>query len=547
MVFIYAPDATPTECATNGYGILQAMSCEVYEEINGAFYVKIKIPQGSTNSEYFLKDAIIKCPTHRGVQQFRLDGPSRTLDELYATAWHITYDLAKDIIMEEDWSAKTGSQVLPLLLASGTYETRFDGMSTNTTVNNLVIIRGSILSAIMDVPRGNCFLTKYGGEIDRDNYTFNIPTSIGMDNGLRVAYKKNLVGMRIDENTSKIATRIIPTCLAADDTFLLLTEEYIDSDNIDEYPYPLIKTIHYSDIKVGKVVDGDTPYPTEASAMTEMRTRVAALYAAGVDLPIVSVAINFVLLADLKEYEEYADLEVANLGDTVKGGYLGYIFNHRIISITYDSLHEKMIGVVLGSVKDTFAGTIYSQDVSLSALTDRMNGALMQGEGYNEVSISHDDGFKSTATVGGKAIETKMNATDGISIEADGTKVFGVDVEGHQFSESLSDSEDPDFKAIVGTRVDGAETIYGIHGYLKDRDADPEEWNHVFTLDIWRGEGYFVNLMTELGRPNFEFVSLGGTEGQVAQIGYYDGSDYKYLEVNEDGFYKVDGASRTAF
>jgi phage minor structural protein len=485
MVFIYAPDATPAECLTNGYGHIDVLKCTVYEQVNGEFTCNISIPVDSENAEYFVREAIIKCPTHRGVQLFRLAKPIFDMQQTTAVGWHISYDMANDVIMSGDFSAKTGVLALPLVLAAGTYETRFSGTSDISTLNNMLIVRGSLLGALINVADDNCFLTKWGGEIERDNFVFNIPASIGADNGMRVAYKKNLTGMKITEDDSKVATRIIPTCLDEDDSILALTEVYIDSDNIDDYPLPKIRTIHYKDIKVGKEVDGSVTYPTQASARSEMQARVAALYTAKIDLPRVTVDINFELLGDTAEYSEYADLESVSLGDTIKGGYRGIIFDHRVAAINYDGVADKMESVILGAVKSNFASSKYAQDINISALNDKFSTAVMQGDKYNEVYIDHTDGFvASCASLNSKAVlnGSKIGFYDATT-DAFLGGLASVDSLVALIAQVLTDSESPDFYAKIGTHTDDdSKEWHGIRGFL---ETDGSYVNTVAIDSMW--------------------------------------------------------------
>lgn len=385
MIYIFSPNATPTDLLTNGYGILECTSCSVYEELNGEFSCFVSIPLDTKNEEYFVGDAIVKIPTHRGVQYFRLQVPETQLTGKTATGYHISYDMSNDMILNGYISASDGDTALNYILNSGTYEDRFSGSSDISIINNARIVRTPLLSALMDGGRNNSFVSRWGGEIERDNFTFNINTRLGADNGARVSYKKNLSGLRITEDYTKIATRIYPTCLKADDTVLIYSGSgYIDSPELSTYPMPKIKHIHYSDIKVGAEVDGSVLYPDEASAIAEMLARVQALYAAGQDKPQVTVE------ASVANLPEYAEL---NLGDTVKGGFRDWVFNHRVVSVNYDGLYDRMISVTLGAVKSSFQGTMYAQTAQVQAISDSLEGVVYQGEKYNEVYIDHTNGF----------------------------------------------------------------------------------------------------------------------------------------------------------
>lgn len=554
MIFIYAPTSTPEECITNGYGHIDVTKCVVYEEINGAFNCNISIPVNTTNAEYFVREAIIKCPTHRGVQLFRLSKPVINMQEMSAIGWHISYDMTNDIIMSGDFSAKTGVQALPLILAAGSYETRFTGSSDISTLNNLLIVRGSLLGALINTADSNCFLTKWGGEIERDNFVFNIPETIGADRGLRVAYRKNLTGMTITEDDSNVTTRIIPTCLDEDDSILALTEVYINSSHIADYPLPKIRTIHYTDIKVGKTVDGAVPYPTQTSARLAMQERVAALYAAGIDLPRVTVDVSFALLGDTAEYAEYADLETVSLGDTIKGGYRDIIFDHRIVAVNYDGLNDKLESVIMGAVKSNFASSKYAQDINVSALNDRLSTAVIQGDKYNDVYIDHTDGFVAEcASLNSKAV-------------LNGSKIGFYDMDTNEFigglalvnglvallSQLLADKEDPDFYATIGSRLDASVYWRGIYGFYwgEGLDEGADRYFPTFALECMEdGPDMRMSHMLLTYQDNRKFyfdiakdMWIGMHTGEAGE-GTYGGIMLTNYEDSPHGFIEVESGS----
>lgn len=467
MIYIFSPDASPAELLTNGHGILECSSCSVYEELNGEFSCFVSIPLDTKNEEYFVGDAILKIPTHRGVQYFRLQVPEVQLTGKTATGYHISYDMSNDMILNGYIAASDGDTALNYILHSGTYENRFSGSSDISIINNARIVRTPLLSALMDGGRNNSFVSRWGGEIERDNFTFNINARLGADNGARVSYKKNLSGLRITEDYTKIATRIYPTCLKADDTILVYSGSgSIDSAELSAYPLPKIKHIHYSDIKVGQEVDGSILYPDEASAIAEMLARVQALYASGQDKPQVTVEAS---VANLPEYSSL------NLGDTVKGGFRDWVFDHRVVSVNYDGLYDRMISVTLGAVKSSFQGTMYAQSAQVQAISNSLEGAVFQGEKYNEVYIDHTDGFVAECS----ALNSKMVANGlklGFYDMTSDDFVGGLtNIGGHVglMAKILTNNEHPDFYAEIGDVIIGDHNWNGLFGFIAGDTTTP--------------------------------------------------------------------------
>ena len=195
--FVYPKSATASDLLTNGYGRIECTKCDVSEDINADFYAEIEVPRGSVNEEYVIGGAILKIPCHRGFQYFRIGLPVQYLRVIKVKAWHISYDLAADMIINSWWDAKTAQEALTGILHAGLTETRFSGTTDITTSANLRSVRSSVLSTLIDSRRDNSFVKIWGGEAYRDNFTFDMRSSLGSDGGVRIAYKKNLTGLDI--------------------------------------------------------------------------------------------------------------------------------------------------------------------------------------------------------------------------------------------------------------------------------------------------------------------------------------------------------------
>jgi phage minor structural protein len=389
-------------------GKIEPISAVIRQEINGEYSCDVEIALSDNLAEYFDIDAIVYLDDANGtVQQFRLERPTKTLDSLRAFGWHISQDLAHDMILNDAWITQTGSAVLPDLLQSGISETRFTGTSDITTENSLRIVRSSVLNALIG-DQDNSFINRFGGEIERDNFTVNMLSRLGAERGYRIAYKKNLTGIEIIDDASTIVNRIVPTFLNASDAAVLLPETYIDSVRIGDTAIPHVRSIHYGDIKVGEEVDGVVPYPTLASAYSEVRDRVAAMYDAGIDRPALTVDVQFVQLRNTLEYADFAMLETVLLGDTIRADYEDYTVTNRVVAYEWDAVLKRYNKIILGTVRpsvDAMTASIATQvaesvDINvrerlvssivseLVKINEHINGSM----GYYSTTVTNADG-----------------------------------------------------------------------------------------------------------------------------------------------------------
>jgi len=393
-------------------GQINPISAVIRQEINGEYSCEVQIAQSDPLAQYFGIDAIVYLDDADGkVQQFRLERPEKTLDSLRAFGWHISQDLAHDMIMNSAWITQTGAAVLPDLLTKGISETRFSGTSDITAENSLRIVRKSILNALIG-DDDNTFLNRWGGEIERDNFTVNMKQRLGADRGYRIVYRKNLTGIEIIDDASTIVNRIVPTFLNASDAAVLLPETYIDSDRIGDTAIPHVQAIHYGDIKVGAETDGEIPFPTLASAYAEVRARVQALYDGGIDRPMLTAVVEFVQLRNTVEYADYTALETVLLGDTIRADYEDYTIINRVVAYEWDAALKKYNSITLGAVRpsvDSMTASIVTQvSDSVSAnvgerlvssivselvkINEHINGSM----GYYSTTVTNADGSRLT-------------------------------------------------------------------------------------------------------------------------------------------------------
>jgi len=452
-VLIY--ESSETAFTSNGLGGLFPSSCTVTESINGEFSLSMSHPRDELGKwEKLAVGRVIKAWTYRGYQLFRvykIDKPIFEQIPVYAN--HIFYDLLDNFILDTRPSATTAVLAGQAILSGCAEATNFTFTSDIAGIATAYYVRTNPVAAFIG-DDDQSMINRWGGEIVRDNFGAAINNQIGANNGVVIAYRKNLTGLTMTEDISASYSDICPTALDKEGGVLKLPEVYVTSTHT--LPKKRYTTTHFSDIKVGATVEGVIPYPDTATAYIEMRARCNAMFTAGLNRPAVTLECSFASLDGVDGYSQFAALSAVGLGDTVtvKHEPMNVDLSLRVITVNWNVLTECYSEVTIGDRKPNLGKTVTGIDASIANLDQSMSGVIMQGEEYNNVYINYQDGFVCESTVGGKAIRISMNATDGLSITADGVKVMGVDSNGHLYATRFADPDDPSRFAQLGL-IDG--------------------------------------------------------------------------------------------
>ncbi len=468
---IYAPNSTVAQLATNGIGNILCTSASVHEEINGEFSITIKVAEASDHLDSVVCGAIVRANTPRGPQLFRLSKPTETLDGgKEAFGWHISYDLHQDMILNRSWAGKTGAEVLPDILQAGISESRFSGTSDISLISDMRIVRTSVLGAIIG-EQDNSYVNRWGGEIERDNFTVNMRARLGADKGVVIEYRKNLMGLTYEEDDDELANRIIPTGLDSDNSVIMLPEVYIDSERISETPLPHTRHVHFGDIKVGAKDDaGNVLYADAAAVQTKLRELVAEMYEQGVDLPLKSATVEFIDLSQTEEYKDFAVLQTVEIGDTVRCKYKNTFISKRVVSYDFDSLTNEYINIVLGNVVPVLGDSLWAQDLDLSALRAGVNSSLKEGEEYYGVAITNKDGFMTNSNIGGQQVTAKFNASQLAWYNASNDIIGGMALVNSvlaMIAGVLTNNINGECYAKIGDFTESGITYHGVSIFLK--------------------------------------------------------------------------------
>lgn len=353
MIQIYAP--SNTNFSKNGTSLLPT-SCMLSMQINGTWSVFIENALDD-RFQNIVENAVLSAPTPYGQQLFRITQMDKSDTGVSATAVPIFLDAQNDtFIYDQRPTDKTGQQALDILMDG----TKYTGHSDITTLNTAYYQMKNLIECLASDDE-NSFLNRWGGEIRFDDYDIYINERLGADNGARVEFGFNLSSIQESIDMSSVVTKIVPV---AYNGYTLPDGETVNSPNIDKYPIHYIRTIHYDDIKLAEDATEGEEDVTVCDTLDELyqalRTRAAAEYDSGIDIPSITYQVDMVDLAKTEEYAAFKDLVTVNLGDTahVKHRRLDIETQARIVALEYDCIQQKVTSLTIGdSVKDYFDKT----------------------------------------------------------------------------------------------------------------------------------------------------------------------------------------------
>lgn len=386
MIRLYAENETDFE--NNGLAVLDADIKEntVEEKMNGIYEFDFAYLSSGKYANLLDGDMIVKAPTPDGDQLFRIIKVKKNIGYLEVNCYHIFYDLAGNFIEDINIVGQNGQDALDHMDTGMQYPTRFKFMSNISQARNARMVRLNAVQALLDASQDNSFLSRWGGEIKRDNFTVSVNDVRGNDKGFKVQHGKNLTGYEAEIDYSTVVTKIMPYGYDG----LMLPEKYVDSPLKDKYAFTRIKKIEYKDIKA---IDPDATTTDEDAvpleqAYAQLRTAASREFSVNkIDIPTSNFKITFKNLADTKEYADFKALEKALPWDYVTVVTPDFNITSRMISYQYDALIKQYKKIELGNYVPAFTDTttnlVNNVNDGLANLTDDINHVAKSADGKN--------------------------------------------------------------------------------------------------------------------------------------------------------------------
>ena len=329
-------DYKANDLTTQGFGALSdCISCDITEELNGAFTLEMTYPLNGLHAEYLATgNIIIVKPSHnQSAQPFRINQLKKSFaNNIKVYANHICYDMAGYYIK----GAYTKNSLADLftLLNGWTWTTDdplahdfrfFTDKSSNAT---FTMPQCQTLRSWMGGQEGS-ILDTYGGEWEYDGFNCFLHSRRGKDTGIRISYGKNLAEYE-NEKTNNDVSHLI--------TYWTKNGTYAFSNVIPTGMSCAFRTVYY---------DASNEFenqPSTADLNTVANIQIAKINPSAQTITVTPAQIG---------------KDVIGLGDGVLVCYEN-VFATRVIKTVWDALTGSYKSLQLGSRKENIADTIKS-------------------------------------------------------------------------------------------------------------------------------------------------------------------------------------------
>ncbi|PEJ75494.1 endopeptidase [Bacillus wiedmannii] len=358
----------------------------VEEELNDLFLFSFSYPLFAPRGLEIEGMSIIKVPTPDGDQLFRVVTPKVSMGEIKAVCYHIFYDLTENLIEDIFIQPTNGSAAMARLSSGCQYKHPFTFYSDITNISTARIVRKNPVEAMLDTSQDNSFVNRWGGELKRDNFDVKMLQNRGMDRGVVIRHKKDLLGYEGNVDWKSPITRIMPQGFDG----LFLPEKYVDSPLINKYPHPKIKVVECKHIKaaIGENADDEDAVPLE-EAYRLLRQAAKDMFAIQkVDQPKANYNVKFQELSQTEEYKDYKHLQSVYMADTVtvKHQEDGIDIKGKVIAYKYDPIKKEYLDITIGNFKESFTDVSGRIDLVQEELSN-MSGSILDAAKANATSL----------------------------------------------------------------------------------------------------------------------------------------------------------------
>jgi len=375
MLTVYSKETT--SFSTLGIGVLRDFLSNplITEELNGAYTLEFQYAKDGYLSEYLIEQNIIKA----NGQAFRIWNIKKDMQKITVFAKHIFFDLSFNFLSDVYPKNLTAQSAFAWLLNHAAVSTNFSVTGNCTAVASGRYVRKTFIDAIFN--EDNALVKKFGGELSYDNFNITVHEQRGSNANFSIRYKKNLTGIDFNLDFSNVATRIVPIGFDG----LTIDSTYVESSRASNYFTPLYKTYEFSDIKYDP--DDEEAYHTLAEAKQALTDAANELFNKDIDLPQISIGINFVELSKCTEYENYSNLETVHLGDTIKViiPELNIDTTARVNKTVYDCILKRFIKLDIGSAKQS----VTRSQINVENQIKKSENFLTQAQQNAENLINH--------------------------------------------------------------------------------------------------------------------------------------------------------------
>lgn len=343
------------ETVFDSFGICplaDAISCLVTWERNSTYVLDMEYPKdGRFVSEIKAERIILADPYDGAPEQepFRISSIEWDMNgNMILHAEHISYQLNYIIVGKHSgytrYPAKVWQNIQGDILTANPFSFDTDITDENGTVMHYYWDEPVPLRKVIGGMRGS-MVDLYGGDIVWNRYTVKLLRSWGSNNGVKIAYSKNLTGLTYTIDMEGCYSGVVP--------YWADTENYVQGTvQSVAHSYAFDRVIPY---------DASEEFSTQPT-VADLNARGLSYVTVNAKTPAISVDVEFFPLWQTKEYAHLAALEHVGPCDTVQTMYppLDLDISAKVVRTVYDSLAERYTELTVSSAKQTLADTIFS-------------------------------------------------------------------------------------------------------------------------------------------------------------------------------------------
>lgn len=376
MIKVYDPEEK--QFKTNGLGTMQPLSC-VETKKKGLEGWKLEIKASIEHKELLVKDNIVMAQTkEKGAQAFRLQEPKISNKQIEITANHVFYDADSLILVDVRPEEKSAVDYMRWCndrtdtTSPFTFSGDAEGVGTN------YFIRRTLLEAMEQAQE------TFHAVFDCNNFSLAIMKKVGNDNGYKVAYGKDIQGIKVEQSWKDVVTKILPVGTNG----LMLPEEFLKADISYKVPYT-------------KIIKFDVPESDKDGNNIPEKTRIETLRGMAQDY------LNANKYPKIS-YEVKADVpQDLSIGDTIHikhplvdipaevQGYTYDCNSKRVKSITFGNYNVSNSNFYQSSVKSAVNSAVGDIKDSIGNQNQRI-GAVDEAVAKMGEEIKNSSGFYMT-------------------------------------------------------------------------------------------------------------------------------------------------------
>lgn len=334
--------------------LADCIECMVTEERNGGYTLEMHYPRGGMWAKEISVDRIILAQPYDNAehpQPFRIVTVTYDMNgDIQVDAEHISYELNSVIIGKNSQSPGTRYpskfwEVENRYIKNSTNPFTFttDADSDSAPVHEYGCEEATPLKTLLGGIDGS-MIDLFGGELEWDRYSVKLWKSRGKDNGVKIAYTKNLTGLQYTVDLSEVVTGVVG--------FYKSGDIYVES---------ALQTVANNLGSQHIVVVDLTQEFTETPTVAQLNLKAAAFAQERSQNPEISVDVEFVPLWQTLEYKEFYALEHVNLCDIVQIIYppLNIALSAKVVKTVYNVLADRYENITISTVRKTLADTIF--------------------------------------------------------------------------------------------------------------------------------------------------------------------------------------------